>query len=576
MSFTPTNASPIAPTPRAELDRAVADLQEAKGRFAVLGIPERLELLSRILELSRSVAPRWVEAALRAKGLDADSPQAGEEWLGGPMTVHRNLRLLKETLSQIQTHGSPQLPDGAVSTRPDGQVVVRVFPASLYDKLLFAGFTAEVWMEPSVSAETLPQTMAAVYQGGPPAGPGKVCAVMGAGNVASIGPMDVLYKMFTENGVCILKMNPVNEYLGPFIQESFAPAIEAGYLRVVYGGADVGSHLVYHEGVDDVHITGSDRTHDAIVWGPAGPERERRKAEDRPLLQKPITSELGNVSPIIVVPGPWRESDLVFQAENLATMLANNAGFNCNAAKLIVQHAGWSRRDALLSSLERALWRVPQRCAYYPGAQERYESFVKAHPDVREIGQRTDEKLPWTIIPGVDPAHEGSPVFRAEAFCSLVAETRLAAEDAAGFLRRAVDFCNEKVWGSLNVTLLVHPETERELGAELDRAIAALRYGTISVNHWAALGYGLVVTPWGAFPGHELSDIQSGRGFVHNTMMFERPQKSVVRGPFRVKPRPPWFVTSKKTHKIAPRLADFEAEPSPAKLPGIFVNALQS
>jgi len=48
---------------------------------------------------------------------------------------------------------------------------------------------------------------------------------------------------------------------------------------VVYGGAEVGRFLVYHPQVDDVHITGSDLTHDLIVWGPPGAERERRKRE---------------------------------------------------------------------------------------------------------------------------------------------------------------------------------------------------------------------------------------------------------------------------------------------------------
>jgi hypothetical protein len=57
-----------------------------------------------------------------------------------------------------------------------------------------------------------------------------------------------------------------------------------------------------------VHITGSDRTHDRIVWGPPGAEREsRRMAEDEPLLKKPISSELGCVTPVVMVPGPYTD-----------------------------------------------------------------------------------------------------------------------------------------------------------------------------------------------------------------------------------------------------------------------------
>jgi acyl-CoA reductase-like NAD-dependent aldehyde dehydrogenase len=561
-------------TSTAELDRAVETLQQSKRRFAALTIPERMELLSKIMERSRRVAGRSVASALAAKRIDPSSPAAGEEWLAGPMVLHRNLRLLLQSLGQIRAYGRPQLGPRSVRTREGGQLMVDVFPGGLYDKLLFQGFSASIWMEPSVHAEQLPDTMAAAYRAGL-GGEGRVCLVLGAGNVASIGPMDVLYKLFVENQVCVLKMNPVNEYLGQFIEETFAPVIEAGFLRVVYGGAEAGSHLVNHPRVDEIHITGSDKTHDAIVWGPSGPERERRKAEGRPLLDKPITSELGNVSPIVVVPGPWSESDLEFQAENLASMLANNASFNCNAAKLIVQHAGWNRREALLGALERKLGSVPQRYAYYPGAQQRYESFLKGHPEAREIGRHTEERLPWTLIPGVDAEHRDEPCFTTEAFCSVLAETALPASDAKEFLEKAVRFCNERVWGTLNMTLIVHPETEREpaMRQALDRALAELRYGTVAVNHWAALGYGMVVTPWGAFPGHTLSDIQSGRGVVHNTLMFDRPQKTVLRGPFRVSPRPPWFATSKKTHEIAPRLSEFEAEPGLTKLPGIIVKA---
>ena len=50
----------------------------------------------------------------------------------------------------------------------------------------------------------------------------------------------------------------------------------------------------------------------------------------------------------------------------------------------------------------------------------------------------------------------------------------------------------------------------------------------MSINHWAAIGYGLVVTPWGAYPGHPPHDIQSGVGVVHNTLMFSRVEKGAV------------------------------------------------
>ncbi len=44
--------------------------------------------------------------------------------------------------------------------------------------------------------------------------------------------------------------------------------VEAGFVEVVYGGGDVGKHLVEHKRVRSIHLTGSAATFDAIVWGP--------------------------------------------------------------------------------------------------------------------------------------------------------------------------------------------------------------------------------------------------------------------------------------------------------------------
>ncbi|MFD7245462.1 hypothetical protein [Streptomyces massasporeus] len=47
-----------------------------------------------------------------------------------------------------------------------------------------------------------------------------------------------------------------------------------------------------------------------------------RKKAGTPLLDKPATSELGGVSPTIVLPGGWSEADLRYQVEHIATVLA--------------------------------------------------------------------------------------------------------------------------------------------------------------------------------------------------------------------------------------------------------------
>ena len=230
----------IEPTLQSKLDEALAILQDHKKEWAALDVDERIDLLEELRDGVMRVAERWVDASVEAKGLTAGSAQEADEWLGGVSLVVRNLSLLIDSLRDVAKHGAPQLPKKAFK-RPDGQVVAPVFPTDMWDALLFQGFTAEVWMDPELELDDLPNQQAEFYRA--PSHTGRVALVLGAGNVSSIGAMDTLYKMFVEGEVVILKMNPVNEYLGPILDEAFAPLRERGYFRVVYGGAAEGEYL---------------------------------------------------------------------------------------------------------------------------------------------------------------------------------------------------------------------------------------------------------------------------------------------------------------------------------------------
>lgn len=558
----------------ADLDRALGTLRGNAAAWVATGPTERIHLLEQVLHDVVAVADRWAAACISAEGLDPKDPSSGEEALVGPCFFVRNVRLLRDALRDIERHGVPQIP-GAVRTRSDGQVTARVFPISAYDRLMYPGITGEVWMEPGVTAEGLSRTQALAYRRGADA-VGRVCLVLGAGNVSSIGPMDIISKLFVENRVVIFKLHPVNAYLGPILLLGLRALIERGVVRFVAGGADLGAALCRHPEVDEIHMTGSDRTYDAIAFGP-GSEGQDRKARGERLIDKPLSAELGNVSPVIVVPGRWSAADIASQAENIATMLTNNGGFNCNAARVIVTHAAWSQREQLLTALRDRLSRTAPRVAYYPGAGTRFDAFVAAHPEARQLGRRTDERLPWVIVEGIDPEQRDDICFTTEAFCSVFAETALPADSAAEFLDRAVAFANDTLWGTLNATLIVHPRTQREpaAGAAVERALADLRYGTVSLNAWAALGFALGVMPWGAFPGNSPTAIGSGVGMVHNTMMFANPQKSVIRAPFRPLLKPVWYVSHRTAHRLTPRLSRFEASPSPAALLAIAALAIR-
>ncbi|MCJ7710786.1 MAG: aldehyde dehydrogenase family protein, partial [Chloroflexi bacterium] len=397
--------------------------------------------------------------------------------------------------------------------------------------------------------------------------PGRVCLVLGGGNASSIGPLDVLNKLFVDLQVVVLKMHPVMAHLDDVQAAALAPLVRAGVLRIVHGDAEQGGYLANHPGVDTLHITGADRTYDAIVFG-TGHEGADRKRRDEPVFHKPFTAELGNLTPIIVVPGRWSPSDLDYHAENIVTMLTNNAGFNCTTSRVIVTAAGWPQRTALMDRIRARLTALPTRLAYYPGARERFAAFGEIHPEAERFGDAGEGHLPWLLIPDLSPDAVGDPSYRIEAFCSVTAETPIDAPDTATYLERAVRFANETLWGTLNATLIVDPRTAKDAatGPAVERAIDHLRYGTVSLNHWSAIGYGLGITPWGAYPGNGRTDIGSGTGFVHNPLMFERVEKTVVRSPFRAWPKPIWFAGHRTAHRVVPHLVRFEGDRRPDRL----------
>jgi aldehyde dehydrogenase (NAD(P)+) len=346
---------------------------------------------------------------------------------------------------------------------------------------------------------------------------------------------------------------------------------------VVYGGVEEGRHLVYHPDIDEVHLTGSDKTHDQIVWGPPGPEQEARRSNKEPLLRKAISSELGNISPVIVVPGPYSEKEIAFQAEAIASAMTMNASFFCNAAKMLVMPKGWEGSARFMQAIQNVCAAVEPRQAYYPGAEDRWSALIKGRSNVTNIGTPQPGALPWSFITGLDPNDENELLFHEEPFCSVLSEVQVGSPDPIAFLEQAVEFCNNRLWGTLNATLVVHPKSLKDpvVSAAFERAISRLRYGTVAVNTFPGLSFVFASSPWGAYPGATLGDIQSGSGFVHNTPMLEGIEKAVIRAPLTVFPKPA-FLPSHKTAQVVTRgIVEMEEKASWAKVPGIVWAAMR-
>ncbi|WP_369249184.1 aldehyde dehydrogenase family protein [Streptomyces sp. R41] len=557
------------------LDRALRQLRENAPSWAAAPLAERIGLLERLMPRIHDGATDLVAAAAHAKGYGPDSPWAGEDWAGGPWSLAQNVTARLHVLRRLAAGRDP-MPAGTVHEQ-GGRTWVDVFPATGWDRLLLNGYSAQVRIQSGVTAEQVRERAAEPYSGrGQRAG---VALVLGAGNVAALTATDIVHKLYSEGQVVIAKMNPVNAYLRPHFERIFDEFVQRGWVRFVDGGPAEGTYLTAHDGVDSVHVTGSDRTHDAIVWG-TDEHAEQRRRDDTPLIDKPFTSELGGVSPCIVVPGRWSRADFRFQAEHIVTSKMNNSGHNCIAGQVLVLPRSWHGTERLLEEIRRVLHALPPRTDYYPGADQRLQAVLEAHPQAERHADGCRILVP-------DITDHDDVLLTGEVFASALGVVRLPGETPAHFLRHAVDFANDILPGTLGATLIVDPRTERAQSAAVESAIAELRYGTLGVNSWSGVNFLLGYTPWGAYPGHTRQAIGSGIGFVNNAFMLEDVEKTVLRAPFApaprglftgspsLSPKPPYFVTHRSGRTTLERVTRFTTAPSLAQLPAVFASALR-
>lgn len=588
----PTSTEPMQPAAypldSTRLDTAIASLDSGIRQWASLSLSQRARLLERTHESIALNVARWTRTATDIKGLHPDSQLTGEEWMSGPYAALAGFSTVAASVRALARGCSPI--DG-VDPRETagGRLGWQVLPTDLREAILFHGFSAEVWTLPGVTAEEVRAEAGLGARQLKTAG--GVGLVLGAGNITSIGPLDVLTELVAHNRASILKINPTLAPLLSVYREALGPLIEANLLRVVQGGAAVGEYLCEHPDIAHVHITGSAGTHDRIVWGAdrVGADRNRTAEESGPKLTKPITSELGGVSPIIVVPGRWSHADMKYQAENIATMRLHNAGHNCIAAQIVVIDAQWPQREEFLHALAIVLDRIEDRTPWYPGSQSRIRQAAADHDQVESFSN--GQRLLVTIDDDSNADVETTEYFANVLGVKTIRTDSTAPDTAAhsvAFMHDAVDYANDRLAGTLGANVIIAPRERQLLGADFDAEIERLHYGAIGINAWTGLAFLTSTATWGAFPGHTLDDVQSGIGVVHNGLLIPHTERTVVSGPFRPFPRsiiggefalfpkPPWFVTSRSAARTGRALTAFAAAPSWAKLPGIFLAAFQA
>ncbi len=576
----PTSSGVISELPaedRARFDSELRELAEGSTRWAGMSLSARAKLLRAVHAAMSSQAANWAHAASGIKQLDPESAAVGEEWISGPYATLSAVATLAKTVETLASGHSP-IESLTLGTAPGGRVTVPVLPLNAHEALLLHGFRAEVWLKPGISPEQARSEAGLAEL--TPTRAGGVGLVLGAGNITSIPPLDVLYELVAGNRASILKLNPIMQGMMTVYQAAMRPLIEAGLLRIVQGGAAEGSYLAHHESVQHVHITGSAATHDVVAWGP-GAEGAARKKAGTPLLQKPMTSELGGVAPIILVPSVWTTRDLRYQAEHVATMRLHNGGYNCIAGQIVVLSSDWPQKAAFLEQLRSALERTPVRKAWYPGSDNRVADAAACYPAAHKLAGGT------RLLVDIHAGEDASYIEKTEAFSPVLGVIELPGTGQA-YLDAAVATVNADFLGTLGANLLIDPKERKRLGLGFDNAIADLKYGTIAINSWTGVGFLSAGASWGAFPGHTLDNVQSGIGVVHNALLLDHTERTVVTGPFRPFPRsaahgefalfpkPPWFVTARSAATTGRLLTQFMQKPSWLKMPGIFISAFRA
>jgi hypothetical protein len=563
---------------QSKVDGLIEALKNAPIRSFGLSLQRRMDLCDACLNAVQNARDEWLEVGAQIKQGAGQPSIIAEELLTGPLIAVRLLKLLRHTFSDFLNFGAPQQlltrggdPNTAYS---DSMPVLNrshripIFPTRFMDdRWLFPGVYAHAVLLPETPYAT---RHAAFLEMMYAPKVNKICAVLGAGNVSSVPFSDTVHKTLVMGQQVILKMNPVNVALRPVFEKILAPLIEDGLLVIVEGDGKFGSALVNHHGVDEVHLTGSHATYDRIVWGDTLEEQNERKRREEPKLKKTITSELGNITPWIVVPGKYSRRQLRSQAKHIAASITNNVGFNCLATRLIITCSSWSQRQEFLQLIRKAMQETPKRYPYYPGTVERYERFTGMKTELDEQGC-----LPWCLIDSANP--ESHPLhFSEESFAPLCAEMTIESHLINEFLQKATEFCNDRLPGSLCASITVPSGGALVLDRYLNTCISQLRYGCVCINQWSGLAYSLLTPGWGGNPlsgrsygrsgdgqassvGGALHEkkVGSGNGFVHNTFLLDRLEKTILRGPLIDSIKPVWFPEHRYPLELATALFNY-------------------
>ena len=524
-------------TRKMSLQTQLERLSSNKRRWGEMKPERRIEYLRAMLKRAQELDHRgWGNHSSTRQGYDPNAPHgetiaAAEEMVNSAIMVG-TIRALIRTYTGLAERGAPP----QVKSRPaqvGPQHIASVFPYDLADRMSpfgMVGVKGEVWTPDGPPIQR-------------PTNNGHLSLVLGAGNQSFLAFGDVMHEMFVKGNVTILKHHPVRAFGAPFYEDLFRDLIEDGFFASTLGDLEISGWLCQHELVEAVHMTGGTATHDAIVWGADHEQQAHNKQANTPVLNKPMTSELGCITPWIICSGiEWTDKQLRRHAAQLTKAFVSQNSCNCLSPKVIILDDDWPQADQFIEYFRECLSIAPSPPPYYPGSQARFQGFKEAYPaevleliQTRPASSRTDhelgETLGWLLV-HMDAESDPYAV-RNEAFAPVLAIRRISGENKCDvFLPKAVAYVNEEVWGTLSCTVLIHDKLRSLHSETLEHAIADLRYGVVAINLWSSVVYGLDGCTWGAFPGEPLDNVASGIGLARNAFLIQNVEKSVLRSSF--------------------------------------------
>ncbi len=533
-------------TSAVELSAAAERVAASKQKWLNLSTDHKARLLMQMLDaFSKIDHVAWARESLLAAGYDRlqPDPMVATEMIMNTRIIGKDLETLVDVYCSLRDTGKPPV----VPFHQDGEnfVIADVFPRTRADR---SGPDRD-W-----NVHVLMEGENAGKQSGPPTDKARVGLLLAAGNQGILAFADALHMLFVENMTVVVKHNPVRAYNHTYMQRIFAPLISQGFFVSVLGGIDESKALLASPLVDHVHITGGKSTHDAIVWGT--PSATEQRVVNK--LGKPITSELGSISPYIIGPGNWTEEELQHHARYAATVIMNNNGANCMAPQVLILPERDFPAEKFLQELKAVFKSRPHAPPYYPGTAGRHAAWLSALKDIPGVTTELIESekelppgkygppLPW-IFSTCDYAVlssssiESHIVTQTEVFGPALAimrvpyasddidedrEDNVKAPSSSTYWDKVSTFCNDKLFGSLAATIIQHPSSTNE------SIVQNLNYGSIGINSWGGQSYGYNCGTWGAFPGEKLEAVQSGIGIVRNFLFLQGVVKTVVRAPF--------------------------------------------